>query len=236
MIARIKFKKMGSSKFIGHLDMIRYFQKAFKRANLDVTYSQGFNPHQLITFAAPLGVGITSEGEYLDLSLNSSEKPQIMIDKINQAMASNILVTDFRILPDNSKNAMSIVAAADYLLSLKEGYEFITKDDFRNKFLEFINQDKIIITKKTKKSERKIDIKPSIYHYEFNKENKGPSIYLRLATGSANNLKAELVMEAFYKHIDLAYNKYAFAIHRIDTLKVVKDGNIEKLLPLNYFY
>lgn len=235
MIARIKFKKIASSKFIGHLDMIRYFQKAFKRANLDVTYSQGFNPHQLITFAAPLGVGLTSDGEYLDLTLNSSEKPQVMIDKINKAMASNIIVTDFKILPKNSKNAMSIVAGADYLVSLKEGYDFLEKDAFENKFLDFIKQDNIIITKKTKKSERKIDIKPFIYHYEFNEKNKRPSIYLRLATGSANNLKAELVMEAFYNYVDLTYNKFAFQIHRMDTLKVVKDGDTEKLVPLNFF-
>ena len=63
---RIKFTKTGSLKFIGHLDVMRYFQKAFRRAEVDVAYSKGFSPHQLLSFAAPLGIGLTSEGEYLD--------------------------------------------------------------------------------------------------------------------------------------------------------------------------
>lgn len=54
-------------RFIGHLDMMRYFQKAFRRSGIDIQYSQGYSPHQLISFAAPLGVGLTSTGEYMDI-------------------------------------------------------------------------------------------------------------------------------------------------------------------------
>ena len=63
---RIKYAKTGVLRYIGHLDVMRYFQKALRRAGLDVAYSQGYSPHQLITFAAPLGLGVTSEGEYFD--------------------------------------------------------------------------------------------------------------------------------------------------------------------------
>ena len=59
-------------KFIGHLDVMRYFQKAIRSSGFDVSYSQGFNPHQLISFAAPLGVGLTSDGEYMDMQVESS--------------------------------------------------------------------------------------------------------------------------------------------------------------------
>ena len=64
MKIRIKFRKWGAMKFIGHLDMMRYFQKAVRRANIDICYSEGYSPHQIMSFAAPLGVGITSDGEY----------------------------------------------------------------------------------------------------------------------------------------------------------------------------
>ncbi|MCI6205225.1 MAG: TIGR03936 family radical SAM-associated protein, partial [Lachnospiraceae bacterium] len=63
MKIRIKFRKWGAMKFIGHLDMMRYFQKAVRRANIDICYSEGYSPHQIMSFAAPLGVGITSDGE-----------------------------------------------------------------------------------------------------------------------------------------------------------------------------
>ena len=55
MIAyRIKFEKGDDVKFISHLDVMRYFQRAIKRAELPIGYSQGFNPHQLMSFASPL--------------------------------------------------------------------------------------------------------------------------------------------------------------------------------------
>ena len=106
MKARIKFSKSGTMKFIGHLDVMRYFQKVFRRSEVAVEYSKGFSPHQLISFAAPLGVGLTSDGEYLDMQLSSCDSSEDMIKRINKAMVEGIRVTQFRILSDDSKNAM----------------------------------------------------------------------------------------------------------------------------------
>ena len=58
-------------KYIGHLDMMRFFQKAIRRAGIDVAYSEGFSPHMIMSFAYPLGVGMTSSGEYFDLEINT---------------------------------------------------------------------------------------------------------------------------------------------------------------------
>mgnify|MGYP003549721286 FL=1 len=68
---RIKFSKHGVMRFIGHLDIMRYFQKVFRRAEIDIAYSGGFSPHQIMSFAQPLGVGLESDGEYMDVELNS---------------------------------------------------------------------------------------------------------------------------------------------------------------------
>ena len=67
MKVRVKFSKYGPVKFIGHLDVMRYFQKAIRRADIDILYSEGYSPHQIMSFASPLGLGITSEGEYMDI-------------------------------------------------------------------------------------------------------------------------------------------------------------------------
>ena len=66
---RIKFRKYGAMKFIGHLDMMRYFQKAMRRAGIPIAFSGGYSPHMIMSFANPLGVGLTSEGEYFDIEL-----------------------------------------------------------------------------------------------------------------------------------------------------------------------
>ena len=88
MKVRIKFAKYGALKFIGHLDVMRYMQKVIRKSEIDVAYSQGFNPHQLLYFASPLGVGLTSEGEYFDIVLNS-EEPDI-VDKLNSNSVEGI--------------------------------------------------------------------------------------------------------------------------------------------------
>ena len=69
MKVRIKFAKTGHMKFVGHLDTMRYFQKAIRRAELPVAFSGGYSPHMIMSFAAPLGVGTESLGEYFDLEL-----------------------------------------------------------------------------------------------------------------------------------------------------------------------
>ena len=69
MKVRLKFSKYGALRFIGHLDVMRYFQKAIRRAGIDIAYSEGFSPHQIMSFAAPLSVGHTSSGEYFDIEV-----------------------------------------------------------------------------------------------------------------------------------------------------------------------
>ena len=76
MKIRIRFAKQGMMKFVGHLDMVRYFQKVMRRANVDIVYSEGFSPHPKMSFAAPLGVGIISRGEYFDIEVKQHKVKQ----------------------------------------------------------------------------------------------------------------------------------------------------------------
>lgn len=232
MKARIKFTKTGSMKFIGHLDIMRYFQKAFRRADIDIAYSQGFNRHQLMSFAQPLGVGLTSDGEYLDVELNSSDSEEEMMERLNAQMNDEIRVVKFHVLSDKGRNAMSIVSAADYEISLKDGYTPV--ENFEGKFREFVTQDKIEIEKKTKKSSSIVNIKPFIYQFAFDKETfgkmvgkdytdsvaqeyeAGQKVYLQLVAGSVTNIKPDLVMEAFYQFLGQDLYGFSYQYHRFD--------------------
>ncbi|MDF2905829.1 MAG: hypothetical protein K0R34_1150 [Herbinix sp.] len=179
MKARIKFQKFGAMKFVGHLDVMRYFQKLFRRANIDNEYSKGFSPHQIMSFAAPLGVGLTSDGEYLDVQLLSADAPEVMIERINSMITEGFHIVGYHPLKDNELNvkiitAMSLVSSSDYLVSLRDGYEIgagiATQDDFIKSFTEFMSSSEIVIGKKTKKSEKEVDIKPMITLVAFNRE------------------------------------------------------------------
>ena len=90
MKLRVKFKKYGPIRFIGHLDVMRYFQKAIRRAGLDVAYTGGYSPHQIMTFASPLGVGMESNGEYMDIEVHSLTSCEDAMERLNRAGADGI--------------------------------------------------------------------------------------------------------------------------------------------------
>ena len=204
MKVRVKFQKFGAMKFVGHLDVMRYFQKAFRRAGYDSEYTKGFNPHQIMSFAAPLGVGLTSDCEYVDIGLHSSETPETMVKKINAVMTDGFYVNGYHFLKDAEENeksvtAMSLVSSADYLVSLKDGYSLsdtiISKDEFQKAFEEFYAKQDITINKKTKKSETVVDIKPMITLVSFDEKEYADSLRECLVdvSGTVNN-------ESYYFH------------------------------------
>ena len=213
-------------KFVGHLDMMRYFQKAMRRADVKIRYSEGFSPHQIMSFAAPLGVGITSNGEYLDIEANEDDLKS-MTDRLNQVMVEGIEVLSCRKLQDSSKNAMSIVCAADYTLEFREGYQPKDLDEFFEKLIDFYEQEQIVITKKTKKGQKEMDLKPLIYQLRRN----GDGIFMQVSTGSTDNIKPELVMEAFYQAKQWEYPRFTFQIQREE----VYGQDSEEMIPLEEF-
>lgn len=235
MKIRIKFRKWGSMKFIGHLDMMRYFQKVMRRADVDIRYSEGFSPHQIMSFAAPLGVGITSDGEYFDIEVHSTKSSAEMIKDLNATMVDGVEITGYVALPDNAKPAMSIVAAADYILSYKEGYECpFTLEEWKSKVDElFTSQSSFTIIKKTKKSEREVDLKPLVYAFDVIEQDGKPAFYINVSTGSVDNIKPELLLSSIYEKLGLEYNESAIAIHRKDVYALdEKSGARVSLLDL----
>ncbi len=114
MKIRIKFAKYGTMKFIGHLDMMRFFQKAIRRADIDIKYSEGFSPHQIMSFAAPLGLGLESYGEYMDIEVRSMTSTEDMKRALGQVMVEGVEVLSVTVLPEQVRNAMASVAAASY--------------------------------------------------------------------------------------------------------------------------
>ena len=218
MKIRIKFAKSGNMKFIGHLDTMRYFQKAMRRADIDIAYSTGFSPHQIMSFAAPLGVGITSEGEYLDIEVNSTDSTEKSVAALNDAMVKGFSVLDYRKLPDNAKTAMSIVTCADYTLTYREGYEIDrTYEELCEAVHAFYEEpEKIEIIKQTKKSEKIIDLKQLVYDFKVVQVEGKPAFYLKVSTGSSDNIKPELVLEHFYQYLGPELKDFTFQTHRHD--------------------
>lgn len=228
MKARIKFRKNGVMKFIGHLDIMRYFQKAIRRAEIPIAFTSGYSPHMIMSFANPLGVGLTSDGEYFDIELTESIASKEAVRRLNEQMVDGMEIVSFVQIPDDKKSkGMSIVAGADYLSSVKNGS---LPEDLAEKLEAFYAQNEICVVKKTKKSEKEVDIRPMIYKLEC----RDGKIYMRVAAGSVQNLKPELVTEAFVRYLGMDAEEVTFTHHRLETFAESEDADGKiVLVPLD---
>lgn len=218
MKIRIKFRKTGIMKFIGHLDVMRYFQKAIRRADVEICYSGGFSPHQIMSFAAPLGVGITSNGEYVDIEVHSTSTTAEMLERLNAVMAEGFEIAEYKLLPDTAANAMSSVAAADYTLTFRPGYEpeEESAEEWFKKLTAFFDQPQVMVLKKTKKGEKEMDLKPLIYDLGVIAGNDAAQaqLFMKISTGSASNIKPELLLDAYYEALGKERSPFAFMVQR----------------------
>ncbi|MCP1101079.1 radical SAM-linked protein [Aequitasia blattaphilus] len=219
MKARIKFRKYGAMRYIGHLDLMRFFQKAMRRGRIPVALTQGYSPHFIMSFAQPLSVGLTSDGEYMDVELTREINLSDAIRDLNEVMVEGVEIANMiYINPEKKYSGMTMVAAADYLVKRKDGSPIAT--EILSRVDDFMAKDEISILKKTKRSEKIVNIRPFIFQME---EREG-DIYLFLAAGSETNLKPDLVMKAFDPE-----NLYGY--HRLN----LYGRNENDLLPLEAF-
>ncbi len=196
MKVRIKYSKTGYMKYIAHLDMLRYFQKAIRRSGIDIAYTDGFSPHQKVSFAAPLAVGMQSLGEYFDIEVNSSLDEETSRKLLDDTMVEGISVLNYKILPDNAGKCMSVCEASDYFVPYMAGE--ISVSDIQNIVDSFMSQNEIVVYRKTKCTEGEAEVKKYIYdmkamEYEDYDGNKLKGVYMMLATGSVYNLKPEIL-------------------------------------------
>ena len=245
MKIRIKFKKYGPVRFIGHLDVMRFYQKALRRAGIDVTYTTGFSPHQVMSFAAPLGVGLTSNGEYMDIQVNSLPEPgkgltpcRLLVERLNKASVQGLDVISARILPEDAGNAMASVAASSYTVRFREGREpdiigGQSEDSGETRTLQkaladFLSKDEIIITKETKKGMREVNLRPGIYELTW----KDDSFFMLLDASSAGNIKPSQVISALLENCGEKLKENALLITREDVFTDLGEGEDHRFVSL----
>lgn len=227
MKLRVKFRKYGSIRFIGHLDVMRFFQKAIRRAEIDIAYSTGFSPHQIMSFAAPLGVGLESNGEYMDIEVNSITTCAEVAERLNRASVPGIEITSVKVLPENAGNAMASVAAASYTVRFREGRA--PKTDIAKALPAFLTREHIFITKEGKKGSREVDIRQGIYELTWKEE----AFRMLVDASSAGNIKPAQVLEALLADNGEQLQENALLITREDTFMDIGENGERNLVPLD---
>ncbi len=218
MNIRVRFGKEGMLQFIGHLDVLRTFQKIFRRAGLPMSFSQGFSPHPIMSIAMPLGLGMTSEGEYLDASLEADIPPREILQRLQAATAENLPVYQVSLLPEKAGNAMATVGRAVYRFTPRENSP--ETDRMLGKAVGSLLAEKtLVIMKKTKTKEAETDIRPLIYRAVWN----GKDLTAELSAGSMANLSPDLFMEVLLGRAGQSYERSGWLVRRLDLLRA--DGS-----------
>lgn len=183
-------------KYISHLDFVRMFHRAVRRADLDMEFSHGFNPHPLMTIALPLSVGVTGDGEYMKIAFAKDYSENEIMSRLNRHLPYGFRIIRVKHI-EGKEIDLTKIDRADYTVIAEVGNEF-TFD--ANKFLA--NQE-LKVMKKSKSGVKESDIRPYIYDLAL-LESDGTTMKLsmRLAAGNIYNLKPETVLDAMEKYCD----------------------------------
>ena len=225
MIIRVKFGKEGALRFIGHLDVLRTFQKIFRRADIPMAYSQGFSPHPIMSFALPLGLGLSSEGEYLDAEIVWPEEPgegdfcpppdagegapvpepvPELVEGLVEGTGGGDLLSALRAAtsPDLPIYAVRRLPekAGNAMASVgRAAYRLEIRSEWAGELKEaaqaLMARESILIQKETKSKTVEMDLRPCIHKLEVNQGDSPPHLLLHLSAGSKANIKPELVWE-----------------------------------------
>jgi radical SAM-linked protein len=119
---RVRFGRGEEIKYISHLDLMRFWERALRRAGLSLAYTEGFNPHPRISLAAPLSVGVTSEAELMDVFLIRWDSPQMFINRLRDQLPVGVMLMGVLPVGLNIPSLQSQVRFAEYrVVALSEG-------------------------------------------------------------------------------------------------------------------
>jgi len=186
---RLRFKKMGRSVYISHLDLMHTLQRGFSRAGYSLKYSEGFNPHPQISIALPLSVGASSLCEILDFRLKEDADLSIMAEKLSSVMPEGIEIIEVY-EPEHKVSEIKWLQ----IEGLME-YDERDKTEVCSRLETFFASDEIVIMKKTKRGMGETDIKPAIKSIEFEVCDEGINVFAMISAQEPT-LNPELLVDA----------------------------------------
>lgn len=196
MKAWITFEKKPRLRHIGHLDLMRAMQRALRKSGLPICFSKGFNPHLLLSFAAPLSVGMYGLHEVMEVPLQGEPSAQEVMRKLSAALPPELPCVDVRMVEDKHPAPMALLRAAEFDIQILED-----ADAMLAALPAFLQRQEIIVTRKTKKGEAPCDIRPMIYNLLVTPEGHLRAV---LALCEEATCKPDLLLQALSEQAGLA--------------------------------
>lgn len=210
----LQYAKEGPARYISHLDLLRTFERAARRAGLPLAFTRGFNPHPRISFAAPLAVGVAGEAEYAEIELDRDLGVEHVAGALNASLPEGLSVRRARLLPGDAPALMSAVQRASYRCEAELNGR-PSRAELDRAVESFLARPEIEVSRRNKAGgQKKYDIRPGILKMYANVEGDIIIIEAELKTGSSGNIRVEELTGAFLEHYPLDLKAGGFSMCR----------------------
>jgi len=213
-----QFNRSRELRLLSHLDQQRLFQRAFRRGNMPVEYSLGFNPHPKMSFALAMSVGLTSDCEYGDVILSEEISCDEFIEKMNGVLPKGLLILSAKICEEGKTSLSASITKSHYELVVKLAKP-LSLEDLSNALNTYLAYPNILIQKRNKKGKLvEKDIRPFIDFLSIISEkttDKLATIDMSLCYIKQQCVKPELILASINAEVeDLFIIDPTIQIHR----------------------
>ena len=212
----IRFGKKERLRYVSHLDMQRFMHRALNRTDLPFSWSQGFNPHPVMSFGSAMATGWTSEYEIVEIRTDREIAPEFAAKEMASALPPDLPVIAARIVPDTMGAPMALTRAADYAVTIEDG----NAADIMAQVSAYMAEEHVMAMRKTKSGEKESDIRMMTYALRADPEL--PVLYARLSLTERETLKPDVLVR---KLAEMAGAEMpAIRVHRLAMLAETENG------------
>lgn len=225
-LIRVKYKKEDEMIFISHLDLQRLLQRAFRRAKINLSYSEGFNPHPKMSYGNALALGVESQGEYVDIEIEDDIEVDEFLERINNQLPEGIKFIKGQEIDPKTPSLSSVIVYGEYIFNIDLDTP-LSKEFVKSRVLNFVKSEEIIVTKTNKKGRKvEVDIRPLIKNFDLvSLDDKKVTFESTIATGSKANLNINILIPQILNMLDLEIDPREVSVLRRD-LYAMEDGKL----------
>lgn len=200
MLLCLQYSKDEEARFLSHLDLMTAMERAFRRAQLPLAFSEGFNPHPRISYASALAVGVTSEDEYLDLQLMKDISAEEVMRRVRGTLPTGLRLLAAVPVTKRKESLMALINMARYRVEIRL-LQVLKQETVEEMVNRVLSSTTCLVLRQGKKGEREVDIRPGLYwlegRIEANSEHENSKLIIEMdvQTGSLGNVKPVEVME-----------------------------------------
>ena len=216
-LIRVKYKKEDEMIFISHLDLQRLLQRAFRRAKINLSYSEGFNPHPKMSYGNALALGVESQGEYVDIEIEDDIEVDEFLERINNQLPEGIKFIKGQEIDPKTPSLSSVIVYGEYIFNIDLDTP-LSKEFVKSRVLNFVKSEEIIVTKTNKKGRKvEVDIRPLIKNFDLvSLDDKKVTFESTIATGSKANLNINILIPQILNMLDLEIDPREVSVLRRD--------------------